>query len=312
MTDAPLLALPRTPASDDRLAKVPVGELKQHLLLYLPSPPGPKTAARVLEAYFDLMGDRFVELGSTAYGSERRRWNPTARGHFMRGELPRLRTRRDWGYSWSDGLDRGSWVLMLHGFRPVSEPDMASVLRFEFDWQLDPEALWRLAETMLGIVECTSANAGYVFQGQPRGPHGRESWNTIFAWARRYWGVEVQDLDVTVAHALQGIKCVSWATAVGPSLSARDPAALEQACGVATAVVTASGGTLLRAGATPVLGDRNRREDLSRYEALAQALAPLQLTGHGSFAPGYQSRWDEEITQAWLRRFTAPDDFANA
>jgi hypothetical protein len=167
-------------------------------------------------------------------------------------------------------------------------------------------------ETMLGIVECVSGTAGYVFQGQPRGPHGRESWNAIFARARRYWGVEVQDLDVTVAHALHGLKCVSWATAVGPSLDAREPTAVEQACGAATAWVTTTGGTLLRAGAAPVLGDRNRREDLSRYEALAHALAPLQLVDHGSFAPGYESRWDQPTTQAWLRRFTAPDDFADA
>ena len=65
--------------------------------------------------------------------------------------------------------------------------------------------------------------------------------------------------------------------------------------------IRAPGGVILQAGSRPVLGDRNRLEPLDGYKAIARALEPIQVRRHGSFGG---SRWTEENTMAWLRRFT--------
>lgn len=270
------------------------------------------TAARVLEAYFDLVGDRFVQYRSSAFGSVLQPWNSATRRRFMTTELPELRRQRNWGYVLSDGQNRGSWLLMFHGFRPVSEPERASFLRFEFDKAFSPTVLRALATQLLEITPCTSGTGGYVFQGHPRGPLGRASWNQIFAWARRYWGVDVYDLDAVTYHTRRGLTSVSWLTLIGPSVANLDPSTMERVHEVATETVTTSGGTLVQAGTVPILGDRNQSEDLSDYETLAAVLEPFQIQGPLVFGEGYRSRWDEEMTEAWLRRFIDPETFARA
>src|SRR6267142_671655 len=82
---------------------VPLAELKQHVLLFVESPPGPKTVRQVLELYFQTWGDPFVKYASTAFGSGSSEWADQARLRFITKELPRLRKHVDWGYSFSDG-----------------------------------------------------------------------------------------------------------------------------------------------------------------------------------------------------------------
>lgn len=50
--------------------------------------------------------------------------------------------------------------------------------------------------------------------------------------------------------------------------------------------------------------------DLSTYEKLAEALLPLQVAKHESFADAYHCRWDEAETDAWRYRFTDPGGFS--
>ena len=53
----------------------------------------------------------------------------------------------------------------------------------------------------------------------------------MFALAHRYWGVEAQNLDVTLRHARHGYKCVNWLTIIGNPLRQSDPKAVERAQG---------------------------------------------------------------------------------
>src|SRR5947207_3036171 len=111
--------------SPDDPTGVPLAELKQHLLLFTASPPGPKTARRVLDLYFDMWGDPFVKYASTAFGSGPSEWNKPDRQRFLSSELPQLRQHVDWGYSFSDGRKTDSWMLMFHGYRPFTDAGKA-------------------------------------------------------------------------------------------------------------------------------------------------------------------------------------------
>jgi hypothetical protein len=302
MPKNPLVAPSPDPASGQ-----PLAELKQHLLLFVDSPPGPRTARAVYDLYLQTWGDRFRIYLPTTMGRLPRDWSPAARQRFEISELPDLRQHEDWGYVFSDNQTTDSWLFMFHGYASASEPGKASFYRFEFDWQLPPERLVEFARAVLEIVKCVSGYGGYIFQGQPRGPYGRSSFDAVYRWAWRYWGVDVQDLDVTVSHMLDGYKCPSWLTIIGERLAQRNPAAVRTAEGAALKAIPTPGGVILQAGPVPILGDRNRLEPLDAYEAIARALEPLQVTQHAKFGG---SLWTDARTMAWLRRFTDPRGFA--
>jgi hypothetical protein len=290
----------------DPKVDAPLAELKQHLVLFVNSPPGPKTAGSVYDLYLRTWGDPFRAYGSTAFGKRIREWSSAARRRFETHELPELRKYEDWGYVFSDNQQTDSWLFMFHGYEPASEPGKASFYRFEFDWRLAPERLMEFTQAVLQVVNCVSGYGGYVFQGLPRGPYGRSSFDQIYRWARRYWGVEVQNLDVTVNHMLEGYKCPSWLTIVSDRLPGISPAIVSAAESVAFQSWRSSGGTIQQAGSSPVLGDRNRAESLDSYEAIARALEPIQVKQHGAFGGSF---FTEDRTMAWLRRFSEPRGF---
>jgi hypothetical protein len=293
--------------SPDHTVRWPLAELKQHLLLFQESPPGPRTARAVYDLYLSFWGDRFRLYRSTVAGRLLEKWDATARRRFENVELPDLRRHENWGYVFADGKTTGSWLFMFHGYAPYSEAGKASFFRFEFDWQVEPGRLLEFAQLVLQRIRCVSGYGGYVFQGQPLGPLGRSSFDQIHAWARRYWGPEVQNLDLTANEMLHGYKCLSWLTAIGQRLEARDPESVAAAERTAFRSYRQPGGVLLQAGIGPALLDRNRAEPLDGYLELARALEPLQVRTHEAFGG---TRWTEAETMAWLRRFTDPSEFA--
>jgi hypothetical protein len=284
-------------------ADYPLVELKQHLTLFVPDPPGPKTVQQVLDCYFTHWGDSFTQYYSTAFGYGPEPWDAAARARFYSAELPQLRQGVHWGYALSDGRVTDSRALVFHGYRPASQPAKASFFRFEFEWAADAQQLRAFAGDLLDIVSCLSGYGGYVFQR-----HAsllKSSYDQIYAWSRRYWGVEVVDLDVTVDYMRTAYKAVNWITIIGDPLAQAHSDALQRAKLAAHAFEVRSGGTLLTTGPVPLLGDRHRGR-LTGYEAVALALQPMQVQDHAPFGDGTLSRWTEENTNAWLRRFTDP------
>ena len=148
--------------SPDPKVELPLVELKQHLLLFVDSPPGPKTARLVYDLYLRTWGDRFRSYKSTWEGDLRHDWSPAARRRFETDELPELRRYDDWGYAFSDKRPRDSWIFTFHGYRPDSQRGKASFYRFEFDWQLEAEGLLAFTQAVLEIVRCVSGYAGLL------------------------------------------------------------------------------------------------------------------------------------------------------
>ena len=280
---------------------MPLVELKQELVMFVESPPSPVSVKAVYELYLRYCGDIFKKYRSTFEGAFLRDWNPAARASFERRQLPALRQTIDWGYGFSDDKPRDSWLFMFHGFRPFREPEMASFYRFEFDWDVDATFVRRFAEGLMDEGPFLSGYAGFFLQGRPGSQHEEESYNRIFALAMRYWGCEVVDVELTATKMKHGYKCVNWLTLIGESLRSRTPDQIAKAKSVAYDSVETQFGTLFQASEKPLLGDRNRMENMDGYVAIAEALLPLQIKDHPAFLG---ERWNEQNTMEWLRRFT--------
>jgi len=295
----PILEMTPDPADP-----VPLVELKQHLVVFVDGAPGPQTTRRVYDVGMAHFGDIFKTVRATAQGSPMHAWTPQFRAHFENDLLPSLRSVHIWGYSLSDGKPKDSCMMMFHGYRPASEPGMASVYRFEFDWQVDPSRVRSLAEHLMGEFDFLSGYGGFFLQGRPRSRYTIDSSNRLFALARRYWCCEIEDIDATAEQMHKGYKCVNWLTLIGEPLRTKFAAAVAQARAAAFDHVETASGVLLQLGERPILGDRNRQADLRTYTATAAALLPLQVQTHTAF---WGPRWTEENTLAWLRRFTHPE-----
>lgn len=280
---------------------IPLVELKQHLVVFVATPPGPKSARRVYDVYLKYCGDVFTVYKSTFPGSIRQSWTRETRGLFERTLLPELRQRAHWGYGFSDNKPKDSWLFMFHGFRPFQEAGCASFYRFEFDWAIDPKFLRNLTVDIIDCVAVLSAYAGYFIQWRPSSNHELASLDRSFAYAMRYSGCEMVDVQKTAKEMKHGYKCVNWLTVIGEPLRAKSPTAIEDAKLVAYDHLETSSATLLQAAERPSLGDRNRLADPEGYVEIAKALLPLQIGEHEGFGG---DRWTDENTMTWLRRFT--------
>lgn len=108
--------MPSTPLispSPDPTVALPLAELKQHLLLFVDTPPGPKTARAVYDLYLQTWGNPFHSYRSTALGELMQDWTPAARQRFEQVELPNLRRFRSWGYGFFDNRTTDAWLMMF-------------------------------------------------------------------------------------------------------------------------------------------------------------------------------------------------------
>ena len=277
-------------------------ELKMRIVLYLDKPPEPAIVRKIYDRYVARYGHDIALFRSTAFGDVAEEWNEASRRRFENILLPNLYQKLDWGYMLGTDRISGNRLFVVHGARPASEPGRASVLRFDFEWDFDAVELRTFAGHVLSDIECVCGTAGFVLV--PDEVDSEESGEDLmFAWAMRYWGVEAQDLDVSADHALSGFPCISWLTVIGPSLAVNDRDAVSRARAAAFASYEVNGHVLIQTEASPRLIDRNRRESLGNYPAVAQALLPLQSKDHGPFSGDL---WDEDNTTRYLHRFEDP------
>ena len=277
-------------------------EGKSRVVLYLDSPPGPDSARRLYELYMGRYGGAITQFRSTAFGDFPEEWTAQARNRFEHQQLPGLRQRLDWGFMFGSERLVDAPVFMFHGSRPASEPGRASIVRCDFAWNFDPDELRLFCGLVLQQVECVCGTAGYVV-AQGESDSAADESGLMFAAAMRYWGAEAQDMDVSLDCTLEGFPCVSWLTVVGPNLRAKNPDALDRARAAAYSSFEVSGHVIIQAEERPRLIDRNRREPLGNYPAVAKALLPLQAKNHPSFN---DEPWDEDLTRRYLHRFSDP------
>jgi hypothetical protein len=140
-------------------------------------------------------------------------------------------------------------------------------------------------------------------------PQKLEAFDQIYGWSKRYWGLEVEDLNRTLPVALGGAKGANWLTLIGNELWQRLEEAndrLENEVAEPLHVYGAAFGKVIIAGERPVLADRNRGEFPDAYAMAERMIEPVKITEH----PEFPGRFEEEsATMPWLRRLTHPDEW---
>lgn len=217
--------------------------------------------------------------------------------------LERMNRRKDQGIVIWDGLMAESWTFTVQGVPPEGGKGRASFCQALFPNNVDLEGIVHLAKRLTDAVPFLSGHAGYsaLFNAAQKDA----AFDTIYAWAKRYPGLEVEDLNVTTKYVLGGIKGANWLTLVGTELWRRltESAKGEPRFAPGVALTRAAHGVILRAGQAPMLGDRNRRQWPELYIDVERKLVPIKLAEHGEFSGRFE---EESATGAWLRRLLEP------
>jgi hypothetical protein len=165
------------------------------------------------------------------------------------------------------------------------------------------ETLESLARQLLDTLPIWVGTGGFAFSFDPR--TRRPAFDQIWAWARRYWGIEVVDTQAASWDAIRGLPSGNWLTLLGDAFIDKRLPRLVADAGIIEPLSArrCQFGTVLRAGKGPLLGDLNEFEDMSPYERAAKVLEPALVADPTPF-PGMFT--DHESTKLWIRRFLEP------
>jgi len=272
------------------------------LTLYLREAPRRELAERALAVYERVCPEERRRLVS---GTRAPAFAPRAEAvgaAILETHLARMDRRRDQAVMLWDGEVEESWSFLLQGVPAEHGVERASFCHVLLPNEAGaPAALLELATQLAEELPLLSGHGGLtaVFDAE----HKSAAFDQIYAWARRYPGLEVEDLNLTLATVLDGVKGASWLTLVGDELWSRlaSSEAGAPALGPEVELRRTGHGVLLRAGREPTLGDRNR--GLWPYVEVERALEPLKITAHPELPGRFQ---EEEATLPWLRRLLEP------
>jgi hypothetical protein len=268
------------------------------LTLYLQEPPTRLVAQRIIGAFREFCPmDRFRFVS----GGDAPAFVPLdeAHGRSLAAEvLGKMDRRKDVGLVVWDGMIRESWSITIQGVPSRGGIGRASFCHLIFPNDVEPEVLLRLACSLADEVEFLSGHAGLgaIFNAQFKA----SAFDRIFGWAKRYPGLEVEDLNLTLPLVLDRIKGASWLTLVGSALAAR----LGPVSASEVEVIRVGHGVVLRAGPAPRLGDRNRMDWPMEVASVERALAGVKIESHPEFTGRFAV---EKATWPWLNRFLNPD-----
>lgn len=282
----------------------PLCQVAPALTIYFKDPPTGDQALAALEAYRRLCPPEKQKLVSGSRAPAFTRLGDALGKNILSSHLELMNRRKDMAIALWDGELEESWYFSVYGIPPEGGKPRASFCRVTFPNAVDPGVVVQLATDLAAKLPFLSGHGGLTAQFDAESKV--DAFNRIFIWARRYLGLEVEDLNVTVDHVLDAIKGAGWLTLVGSDLWSRLPATKEGGPKLSPDITVGRSphGVVLRAGPTPVLGDRNAAELPVLQAEVERALAPLKLKEHGEFAGRFE---EEKATLRWLGRFLTPE-----
>jgi hypothetical protein len=222
----------------------------------------------------------------------------------------RIREGRAFDVQFWDGRDiddpDGCWSFRCGRIHRLSS-GLHAFVRILLPLTADFMILLAAARKVADHVEFYSGHGGLVFGYDPW--LAEDAFDAIYAQARRFWGVDVEDLPGTLPLITDGIKGVNWLTLVGTQF-ASGPEIQASLADLAKApnvtIDQRKYATVVIAGPQPVEGDQHRPDkSLDPYYAVAKALEPLFIKAHPDFS---SEQWVKNgNTIGWIRRFIEPD-----
>ena len=216
---------------------------------------------------------------------------------------------RRWFFSklW-DGLKiddpAGSWSLDIQ-HRRNADHGWDGYVRFLMPIDLPDAAHLALARDVIEAVPFVSGHGGPCFAYLP--DRKSVAFDLIYARSRRFRGIDIEDLPITLPHMKTQLKPPCWLNVIG-----RDPVwdtelwrricALPQTSGAR--VSHAHFGLMVQLSDTPDLFDGNRRDDPpAAYGQYDATIAEVRLRDIGSFS-GRRFHENPDATPQWLSRYS--------
>ncbi len=200
----------------------------------------------------------------------------------------------------------GSWSLRCRRIHSRST-GLHAFVRIVIPLQSDPKVLVKAAIELADNIEMYSGHGGLVFAYNPWLKEG--ALDAIYPLSRRFWGIDVDDLNDTLPLMKERIKGVNWITLVSKQF-ADSPiirGAFERIAIHQDVVIEERQHALfLLAGLFPSACDQNRSDQrLDPYFEVAKAMEPYFLLSHPDFPS--ERFVQNENTLGWFRRFIEPD-----
>ena len=177
-------------------------------------------------------------------------------------------------------------------------------VRFLFPLDFPANGLVHVLQTLAENIVHRSGHAGLMISFLP--DEKDAAFTEIYAKVRRFWGVDLDILDLSATRMHAALQPPCWLNAIGHGFAAQfgltEP--LNRLRTVPDiAVLDRRYGTIFALGRQPSPLDRNRLPaELSLYQAMAQAMGGLVLHDIGSL-PGDGFASNETATEDWLGRF---------
>lgn len=179
-------------------------------------------------------------------------------------------------------------------------------VRFLFPIEFPTNGLVHVLRTLADRIDHHSGHGGLMISFLPDDKDA--AFTEIYAKVRRFWGVDLDILDLTADRMHKALQPPCWLNAIGHDFAgvAGLSAALQhlgQVPGVA--VLAARYGTVYALGQVPSPLDRNRLpRELAMYQAMDQAIRSHVLHDIGPFV-GEGFSTNETATEDWLARFAS-------
>lgn len=220
---------------------------------------------------------------------------------------------------------RDIYLLQMSGGSQPNEPsDYSFVFKANFETsspcgalritvpsheiEKSPTRFVEFVQHLTQTLQFDSGHGGYSLNWDPRGDFATEANNAMLAIRNRYLGIDLPHLTATVIAVRDalgpGIKSINWLTLLGQELLERvvGENGLRSALPSTFEIYPVTYGTIIRAGEKPLIGDVNRRDDLSLYLTVGKLLAGLRLDDHPEFLEDPADP-EGEPTKNWLERF---------
>ncbi|MEM9458376.1 MAG: type VI immunity family protein [Myxococcota bacterium] len=224
---------------------------------------------------------------------------------FLAPVYTRIRDDRPFELQFWDGLEHDSFAFSCHQAGFNGDDRLHSFVRFSLPLSAPCAELRRIADVVAQGVNIRSGHGGLCFSYDGWRKHDAFTYN--YGRAKRWWGVDLEDLNGTLPQMVDRVKGAQWLTLLGSMFTAKSE--LEGAFDVlnsAVEIVRHPRAMVLQAGPNPSDGDQHRRDpNLDAYLEVARAIEPVTVDAHSDFAGDqFLAQGD---TLGWLRRFTDPD-----
>lgn len=218
----------------------------------------------------------------------------------------RIADRRPFEFQLWDGKETDSYSLNFRCVRERHGAPSHAFVRFMFPLSIDCRLLQALAERCADVLPIRSGHGGLCLSY--RAWDKERGFTLAYARARRWWGLDIEDLNLTLPLMTDRIKGAQWLTVLGGRFAGRPDVAakLERSSSPVVEVSRRRNAAVIVAGPHPVVGDQHQADPgLAPYEAVARMVQPVTLERHPDF--GGEHFPEHGNTIGWLHRFTDPE-----